>query len=58
MPYGTVEWLNTKTGVGLIRTDDGENVSFLNSAIQDSDTSSSAKIPPNGLSVSMKSSPS
>jgi cold shock CspA family protein len=40
MPYGIVEWLNTKTGVGLIRTDDGENVSFLNNAIEESDTCS------------------
>jgi cold shock CspA family protein len=40
MPDGTMEWLNIKTGVGLIRTYNGENVSFLNNAIQDSDTSS------------------
>jgi cold shock CspA family protein len=40
MPYGTVRWFNTKTGSGFIRTDDGENVLFLNGAIQNSDTSS------------------
>jgi cold shock CspA family protein len=40
MPYGTVKWFNTKTGSGFIRTDDGENVLFLNGAIQDSDPSS------------------
>ena len=40
MPYGTVRWINTKTGAGFIRTDDGENVLFLNGAIQNSDTSS------------------
>jgi cold shock CspA family protein len=37
MPYGTVRWFNPKTGAGFIRTDDGENVLFLNGAIQDSD---------------------
>ena len=37
MPYGTVRWFNTKTGSGFIRTDDGENVLFLNGAIQDSE---------------------
>jgi len=37
MPYGTVRWFSTKTGAGFIRTDDGENVLFLNGAIQDSD---------------------
>ena len=37
MPYGTVRWFNTKTGAGFIRTDNGENVLFLNGAIQDSD---------------------
>lgn len=37
MPNGTVRWFNAKTGAGFIRTDDGENILFLNSAIQDSD---------------------
>ncbi len=36
MPYGTVRWFNTKTGTGFIRTDEGENVLFLNGAIRDS----------------------
>jgi cold shock CspA family protein len=40
MPFGTVRWFNTKTGSGFIRTDDGENVLFLNGAIQDADPSS------------------
>jgi len=40
MPYGTVRWFNMRTGAGFIRTDDGENVLFLNGAIQDSDPSS------------------
>jgi cold shock CspA family protein len=40
MPYGTVRWFNAKTGSGFIRTDDGENVLFLNGAIKDSDPSS------------------
>jgi len=40
MPYGTVRWFNPKTGAGFIRTDDGENVLFLSSAIQDSEPSS------------------
>jgi len=40
MHYGTVRWFNKKTGAGLIRTDDGEGVIFLNSDIQDSDPSS------------------
>jgi cold shock CspA family protein len=40
MPYGTVRWFNTKTGSGFIRTDDGENVLFLNGAIRDSNPSS------------------
>lgn len=39
MPYGTVRWFNVMTGAGFIRTDDGENVLFLNSAIQDSEPS-------------------
>ena len=40
MPNGTVRWFNTKTGVGYIRTDRGEDVLFLNNAIQNSDPSS------------------
>jgi cold shock CspA family protein len=36
MPYGTVRWFNTKTGAGFIKTDEGEHVLFLNSAIRDS----------------------
>ena len=41
MPNGTVRWFNAKTGAGFIRTDDGENVLFLNGAIQNcSDPSS------------------
>jgi CspA family cold shock protein len=40
MLYGTVRWFNPKTGAGFIRTDDGENVLFLNGAIQDSNLSS------------------
>jgi CspA family cold shock protein len=40
MPYGIVRWFNAKTGAGFIRTDDGENVLFLNGAIQDSNLSS------------------
>jgi len=40
MPYGTVRWFNMRTGAGFIRTDDGENVLFLNGAIQNSDPSS------------------
>jgi len=40
MPYGTVRWFNQKTGAGFIRTDDGENVLFLNCAIRDFDPNS------------------
>ena len=40
MPYGTVRWFNAMTGAGFIRTDDGENVLFLNGDIQDSDPTS------------------
>jgi cold shock CspA family protein len=40
MSNGTVRWFNRMIGAGFIRTDDGENVLFLNSAIQDSDPSS------------------
>ena len=39
MPNGIVRWFNAKTGAGFIRTDDGENVLFLNGTIQDSDPS-------------------
>ncbi len=35
MPCGTVRWFNRKTGAGFIRTDDGENVLFLNGDIRD-----------------------
>jgi cold shock CspA family protein len=40
MSNGTVRWFNQTIGTGFIRTDDGENVLFLNGAIQDSDPSS------------------
>ncbi len=40
MPYGTVKWFNKKTGAGFIRTDDGENVIFLNSDIRETDPGS------------------
>jgi len=40
MPYGTVMWFNTKTGAGYIRTDRGEDVLFLNNAIQNADPNS------------------
>ena len=43
MSNGTVRWFNAKTGAGFIRTDDGENVLFLNGAIRDSDPSSIRK---------------
>ena len=43
MSYGTVRWFNQKIGAGFIRTDDGENVSFLNSTVQESDRSSLQK---------------
>ena len=36
MPYGTVMWFNIKTGAGYIRTDRGEDLLFLNNAIQNS----------------------
>ncbi len=35
---GTVKWFNRTIGAGFIRTDDGENVMFLKSAIRDFDT--------------------
>lgn len=37
MPNGTVRWFNQAIGAGFIRTDDGENVLFLKSAIKKSD---------------------
>jgi cold shock CspA family protein len=37
MPNGTVRWFNRTIGAGFIKTDDGENVLFLNGVIQDSD---------------------
>jgi cold shock CspA family protein len=40
MPHGTVRWFNTKTGSGFIRTDEGENVLFINGDIRDSDPGS------------------
>ena len=43
MSNGTVRWFNAMTGAGFIRTDDGENVLFLNGAIRDSDPSSIRK---------------
>ncbi len=43
MPYGTVRWFSPKTGAGFIRTDDGENVLFLNGAIKEFDPSSIRK---------------
>jgi cold shock CspA family protein len=39
MPYGIVRWFNRKTGAGFIRTDDGEDVIFLNGDIRDTDLS-------------------
>ena len=37
MSKGTIRWFNRTIGAGFIRTDDGENVLFLHSAIQTSD---------------------
>jgi len=37
MLNGTVRWFNRTIGAGFIRTDDGENVMFLNHAIKDFD---------------------
>jgi len=34
MSNGTVRWFNRTIGAGFIRTDDGENVMFLNHAIK------------------------
>ncbi len=39
MPNGTVRWFNRTIGAGFIRTDDGENVMFLHSAVKESDPS-------------------
>jgi cold shock CspA family protein len=46
---GTVRWFNRSIGAGFIRTDEGENVMFLNSAIRDFDT----KTVREGLRVSL-----
>ena len=40
MQYGTVRWFNRKIGAGFIRTDDGEDVIFLQSDLRDSDPGS------------------
>jgi CspA family cold shock protein len=37
MSSGTVRWFNGTIGAGFIRTDDGENVLFLRSAVRESD---------------------
>ncbi len=37
MSNGIVKWFNRTIGAGFIRTDDGENVLFLQSAIRESD---------------------
>lgn len=39
MPNGTIRWFNQKIGAGFIRTDDGENVLFLHSALKQADSS-------------------
>ncbi len=39
MSNGTVRWFNRTIGAGFIRTDDGENVMFLDSAVKESDPS-------------------
>jgi len=39
MTNGTVRWFNRTIGAGFIRTDDGENVMFLHSAVKESDPS-------------------
>ena len=46
---GAVSWFNRSIGAGFIRTDDGENVLFLNSAIKDFDS----KTVREGLRVSL-----
>jgi cold shock CspA family protein len=37
MANGTVRWFNRTIGAGFIRTDDGENVMFLHSAVKEPD---------------------
>jgi cold shock CspA family protein len=37
MSSGTVRWFNRTIGAGFIRTDDGESVLFLRSAVRESD---------------------
>ena len=37
MSKGTIRWFNQTIGAGFIRTDDGENVLFLKSAVRESD---------------------
>lgn len=37
MKKGTVRWFNPIIGAGFIRTDEGENVLFLKSAVKESD---------------------
>ena len=37
MSSGTVRWFNRTIGAGFIRTDNGENVLFLHSAVRESD---------------------
>jgi cold shock CspA family protein len=39
MSNGTVRWFNRTIGTGFIRTDNGENVLFLHSAIKEDDPS-------------------
>jgi cold shock CspA family protein len=39
MSNGTVRWFNRTIGTGFIRTDDGQNVLFLHSAVNESDPS-------------------
>jgi cold shock CspA family protein len=39
MSNGTVRWFNRTIGAGFIRTDDGENVLFLHTAVKASDPS-------------------
>lgn len=37
MKKGTVRWFNRTIGAGFIRTDEGENVLFLRSAVKEAD---------------------
>jgi cold shock CspA family protein len=37
MSNGTVRWFNRTIGAGFIRTDDGENVLFLQGAVREAD---------------------